>query len=102
MVNQTSVDTEKLKELNDRVYERGMIDREHLLDFLTYVKTNDQMTIVNAVKEWLQTLHDDPKYDKVVFPKNDINNILGDLDSYGRVQPETIMKFKEDSDRALS
>lgn len=101
MAEKSFVDAEKVSQLNDKVYERGMIDREHLLDFLTCVDTNDQKAIVTAVKDWLQSLHDDSKYSKIIFPQNDIEAILGDLDSYGRVQPETILQFKEQSSKAL-
>lgn len=101
MAEKSFVDAEKVSQLNNKVYERGMIDREHLLDFLTCVDTNDQKAIVTAVKDWLQSLHDDSKYSKIIFPQNDIEAILGDLDSYGRVQPETILQFKEQSSKAL-
>lgn len=102
MAEESFIDTEKVAQLNDKVYERGVVDREHLLEFLTCIDTNDQQAIVTAVKNWLQSLQDDPKYDKITFPKNDINLILGDLASYGRVQPETVMKFRENSDRDLT
>lgn len=95
------IDENKVKELNDKVYERGMIDREHLLEFLTCITTNDQKAIVEEVKKWITGLHEDPKYDKIQFPNKDIEAILGDLDSYGRVQPDTIMQFKEASNRSL-
>lgn len=102
MADKSFVDAEKVEELNDKIYDRGMVDREHLLEFLECINTSDQKTIVEAVKDWLKSLHDDPKYDKIVFPGSDIEAILGDLDSYGRVQPETIMKFKEESSRSMS
>lgn len=94
-------DSEKVAALNQKVYERGTVDREHLLEFLTLLNTNDATTIITEVKSWLQKLHDDPKYDKVYFPGKDIDAIIGDLDSYGRVQPETIMAFKQNSNRTL-
>lgn len=101
MADKSFVDEEKVATLNDKIYERGMIDRSHLLEFLSYIDTNDQQTIVKAVKDWLEGLHSDPKYSKVFFPQGDIQAILGDLDSYGRVQPDTIMQFKENSSRDL-
>lgn len=95
------VDRDKVSMLNDKVYKNGGIDREHLLEFLTLINTNDAQTIINEVKNWLTKLHDDPKYTKVRFPKGDIDAIIGDLDSYGRVQPETILQFKQSSSRTV-
>lgn len=92
---------DKLKALNDKVYDKGFIDREHLLEFLKSMDTNDGETIVKEVKKWLTDLHDDPKYSKVTFPKGDIDAVISDLDSYGRVQPETILKFKEQSSKTV-
>lgn len=94
-------DAEKVKALNEKVYENGGIDREHLLEFLTCIDTNDAPTIIAEVRNWLTKLHDDPKYTRVRFPKGDIDAIIGDLDSYGRVQPETILQFKQSSSRSL-
>lgn len=95
------VDADKLKKLNDKVYECGLIDREHLLEFLTLIDTNDSLVIINEVNKWLTGLHEDPKYDKISFPNGDIDAVLGDLDSYGRVQPETILQFKQSSNKEL-
>lgn len=95
------VNPDKLQELNDKVYQLGSIDREHLLEFLSLIDTNDQEAIVKEVRDWLIALHGDPKYDKIRFPDKDIEAIIGDLDSYGRVQPETILKFKEQSNKTL-
>lgn len=92
---------DKVQALNDKVYENGGIDREHLLEFLTYIETNDATTIIAEVRNWLTKLEADPKYDKVKFPKGDIDAIIGDLDSYGRVQPETIYQFKQSSSRSI-
>lgn len=94
-------DPEKLKELNAKVYEKGLIDREHILELLTIIDTSDSRDIVAEVREWLTMLHDDPTYDKVRFPQGDIEAVIGDLDSYGRVQPETIYQFKQASNRSL-
>lgn len=95
------VDDKKVEKLNKKVYERGHIDREHLMEFLTLIDNNDAKVIIRAVKKWLKDLHDNPKYDKVQFPDGDIEAVLGDLDSYGRLQPETIMQFKQDSNKTL-
>lgn len=95
------VDRDKVSTLNDKVYENGGIDREHLLEFLTLIDTNDATTIIAEVKNWLTKLHADPKYTKVRFPQGDIDAIIGDLDSYGRVQPETILQFKQSSSRTV-
>lgn len=95
------VDRDKVSTLNDKVYENGGIDREHLLEFLTLIDTNDATTVIAEVKNWLTKLHEDPKYTKVRFPQGDIDAIIGDLDSYGRVQPETILQFKQSSSRTV-
>lgn len=95
------VDQDKLNALNDEVYKRGAVDRAHLMDFLALVDTSDAEQIVKEVRAWLQNLHDDPKFSKVTFRDGDIDAILGDLDSYGRVQPETIMQYKQTSNRTL-
>lgn len=97
----SNIDAEKLSELNDKIYERAVVDREHLLEFLTLIDTNDANTIIAEVQKWLETLHDDPKFSKISFPKGDIDAIIGDLDSYGRVQPDTILQFKERSNKTL-
>lgn len=88
---------EDLQTLNNKVYERGHIDREHLLEFLTLIPSTDDQQIVTEVKQWLTALHDDPKYTNVKFPTGDINAIIADLDSYGRVQAKTILGFKATS-----
>lgn len=95
------VKQDKVDALNDKIYEKASIDREHLMEFLTYIDTNDAQSIIAEVKEWLTKLHDNPKFDKVRFPKGDIDAIIGDLDSYGRVQPEHILQFKQSSSRSL-
>lgn len=84
-----------VEQLNDKIYENGGVDRMHILEFLGTIETNDGKVIVQKVKKWLEDLHADPKYSKVEFPNNDILVILSDLDSYGRVQAETIQEFKE-------
>lgn len=97
----STVNPDKLQILNDKIYQRGVVDREHLMEFLTLVETNDGPTIVAEVKNWLTTLHDDPKFTNIVFPRGDIDAILGDLDSYGRVQADTILQFKQSSSRSI-
>jgi len=101
MAEKSFVNPDKLKELNAKVYERGHVDREHLLEFLKLVETSDALLIIKEVKDWLEALHTDPYYSKVSFPKGDIEAILGDLDSYGHVSAETILQFKQDSNKAL-
>lgn len=101
MAESSFIDPNQVKRLNDKIYERGMVDREHLLEFLTNLNTNDAITIINEVKTWLTILHNDPKYDKVRFPQGDIDAIIGDLDSYGRVQADTILQFKQSSSRTV-
>lgn len=97
----TRIAKKDLTTLEKKVYNRGHIDREHLLEFLTLLPTSDGQQIVEEVKSWLEKLHNDSKFDKVTFPQGDIDAIIGDLDSYGRVQPETILSFKERSNRTL-
>lgn len=99
MAEKSFVDPKKVQAINDKVYERGLIDREHLLEFLTIIETSDAKVIITEVKNWLQALHEDSKYDKVNFPQGDIDSIIGDLDSYGRVQADTIMEFKQNSNK---
>lgn len=88
-------DQKAVKELNKKIYENGGVDRAHILEFLELIKTNDARTIIREVQTWLESLHNDPDFSKVEFPDGDIQAIIGDLDSYGRVQAETIMEFKE-------
>lgn len=92
---------EKLKTLNNKVYEKGLVDREHLIEFLTYIDTNDAQSIITEVKNWLQNLHDDPHFNKIRFPQGDIDAVIGDLDSYGRVQAEHILQFKQNSNKII-
>lgn len=95
----TIADTD-IQKLNQAVKEKGFVDREHLMQFLSLIPTNEASVIIQEVKDWLQALHDNPEYDKVVFPQGDIDAIIGDLDSYGRVQPLTIQQFKQNSTKA--
>lgn len=95
------LDQKKADKLNEKIYQRGSLDREHLMEFLTCIDTNDARDIINEVKHWLKTLHSNPKYTRIVFPRGDIDSILGDLDSYGRVRTETIQEFKNSSSRTL-
>lgn len=85
---------EDLQALNDKVYERGHIDREHLLEFLTLIPSTDDQQIISEVRNWITGLHDDPKYSHIKFPAGDIDAIISDLDSYGRVQAKTILNLK--------
>lgn len=84
------IDKGGLQELNDDIYEKGSVDREHLLKFLTLINTNDGAVVSEQVREWLGSLHADPKYSKIIFPTGDIDAILSDLGSYGRLQAETL------------
>ncbi len=79
---------------------RGYLDREQLLKFLTLIPTNDAQVIIQETRDWLQGLHNDPELSGVILPQDEINAILGDLDSYGRVQPLTIQQFKQNSVKA--
>lgn len=95
------VNEDKLKTINQKVYDKGHIDREHLMEFLQAIDTNDAQSIIKEVKDWIQSLHDDPHYDKVQFPTGDIDAVIGDLDSYGRVQPEHVLQYKNSSNKTL-
>lgn len=98
------IDEKELAKINQTVWEHGHVDRADLLQFLTLVPTSEAKDIIAEVQHWLAMLHDDPKYDKVIFPQGDINAIIGDLDSYGRLQAETILAladFKQTSNKTL-
>lgn len=95
-------DQKAVEKLNKKIYENGGVDRIHILEFLETIKTNDAKTIIREVQKWLENLHNDPKLSKVEFPHGDIQAIIGDLDSYGRVQAETIMEFKEKYPRTVN
>lgn len=97
----SAIDEIELQKLNEEIKERGYVDREHLTKFLSLVPVNDAEVIIQEVKDWLQALHDDPEYANIVFPQGDIDAVIGDLDSYGRVQPLTLQKFKQDSNRSI-
>jgi hypothetical protein len=96
------MDTNKLAALNADVKAHGAVDRSHLLSFLQLQTNSDGEHLVQAVRSWLQGLHDDPTYEKVQFLRGDIDAIIGDLDSYGRVQAETILSFKNSSSHEMS
>ena len=98
----SQIKLEDLAALNAKVKDRGYVDREHLVEFLTIIPTNDGPTIILEVKEWLADLHKDPTYDTITFPNGDIDAIISDLDSYGRVSVQTIMEFKVNSNKVLS
>jgi hypothetical protein len=95
------MDQTELQKINNDVWERGLVDREHLLKFLSLIPTNKAEVIIQSVRDWLRQLHNDPHYDKVHFAQGDIDAIIGDLDSYGRVQPLTIQRFKQSSNKAV-
>jgi hypothetical protein len=96
------VDAAELDKINEDVKARGYVDREHLTKFLSLVPTNEAEVIIQEVQTWLKALHDNPEYQTVTFPQGDINAVLGDLDSYGRVQPLTVQRFKQDSNKAVA
>jgi len=101
MQRESFIDPAKLSELNDKVYNNAAVDREHLMELLTLIDTNDAETIITEVKNWLKALHDNPKFDKIRFNDGEAEAVIGDLDSYGRVQPETIMQYKQNSNKTL-
>lgn len=81
----------KLADVEQDIWQQGVVNREHLLDFLRLLPTSDTLAIRAAVKDWLLKLHHDPKFSKVSFPEGDISRILDDLASYDRVRHETII-----------
>jgi hypothetical protein len=93
---------DELQTLNQDVKEKGYVDREHLMKFLTLIPTNEAPVIIQEVKDWLQFLHNSSDYSSIVFPTGDIEAVIGDLDSYGRVQPLTIQQFKQNSNKVIS
>lgn len=95
MAFESKIKPEDLQQLNGKVKESGYIDREHLMEFLTLIPTTEGKHIINEVHAWLTALHLDPTYDKITFPQNDINSVISDLDSYGRVSTKTILEFKQ-------
>lgn len=97
MAFESIVKPEDLARVNAKVKAKGLVDREHLLEFLAYIPTSDAGAISTEVKEWLTALHLDPAYDKVRFPDGHIAAVLTDLDSYGRVKTEHILKMMEPS-----
>lgn len=90
------IDPSELEKLNDSIKEKTYVDREHILSFLRLIPTADGQHIIKEVELWLTNLHEDHEYDKIIFPKNDIQAIISDLDSYGHVDSETVLKFKEE------
>lgn len=92
---QSKIAPEELQKLNDDIKLKGIVDREHILKFLQLIPTNDGIHIIQEVEKWLTDLHNDREYDTVVFPQNDIQAVIADLDSYGHVSTDTVLKFKE-------
>ena len=97
----STISDKELQTLNQAVKEKGFVDREHLMQFLALIPTNDATVIIKEVRDWLQFLHDNPEFATVTFPRGDIDAVIGDLDSYGRVQPLTIQQFKQDSNKVV-
>lgn len=95
------INDKQLQGLKIEIQTKGYLDREELLKFLTLIPTNDAQVIIQETKNWLQSLHNDPDLPNLILPEDEINAILGDLDSYGRVQPLTIQQFKQSSIKAI-
>lgn len=81
-----------LQDIEASVKAGGTLTRNHLLAFLELINTSDSNQISAQVKAWLTKLHEDPTYTTVVFPQGDIDRVLEDLASYGRLQPNTILE----------
>lgn len=91
------MDDKKLAALKKDIKHRGSVDREHLLEFLRLLPTNDGDAVAKEVRQWLQSLHEDPELERVQFPQGDIDAILSDLGSYGRLSPETTLHLQQKS-----
>ncbi len=81
-----------LSEIEADIYKRGSVNREHVLEFLKNQPTTNATHLEEAIEAWLKQISDNPKYSKVVFGDDQIEKVVDDLNSYGRVQPETILE----------
>lgn len=95
------IDQKELDALKAEINDKGYLDREHILKFLSLIPTNDGPTIVEEIKKWLYELHHDQSMPNVIFPQGDVEAIISDLDSYGRVRPETILAYKQTNPRQI-
>lgn len=86
-----------IEEIKAAIWEAGSVNRDHLLAFLTLQNTSDAGELSRRTASFLTGLHNDPYYSKVVFPQGDIERVLGDLSSYGRVTQETIIDAPADT-----
>ncbi len=89
-------------EIEQDIWEKGSLNREHVLAFVSLLPDNDAANLRVAVKQWLGKLNDDPRLTKIFFipetttnqfgvHQNPADRILADLDNYGRIQHETII-----------
>ena len=81
----------QLSDIETNIYNQGSLNRDDLFNFLSLLPTSDQTAINTAVTEWLQKLHNDQHYSKVIFDDAAIARVVGDLGSYGRVTHETVI-----------
>ena len=95
------MEKKKLEALNSDIKNKGYVDREHLLEFLRLIPDNNADNVAREVRDWLQSLHEDSELANVSFPQGDIDAIIADLGSYGRVQPGTIARLNEPTNRDL-
>ena len=85
-------------EIEADIYEKASVNRGHILAFLRLLPTSDAQAISTATRTWLNRLHADPYYSKIIFPAADgefgsgIDRIIGDIDSYGRITAETLLE----------
>ena len=82
----------KLDNINQKVKARGHVDREHVKEMLESIPTSEAKVVIAEINNWLTELHNSKEFPKVVFPKGHIDAIIGDLESYGRVQPSTLYR----------
>jgi len=97
----SKVNPDDLVVINSAVKAKGHLDRAHILQFLQAIPTTDGQHIILEVKKWLTDLHNDPTYATVSFPGDDINAIISDLDSYGRVSSDLLYQFKQEHGKTL-
>lgn len=91
-----------LETIEAAIYEAGAVHRNHMLDFLRLQTTSDQLINEQAVKDWLQKLHADTKFSKVVFMQGEIDRILSDLHVYGHVIHDTIQEGQDPNFQPLA
>ena len=96
------MDKDALQKLNEDVYQKAAVDREHLVMFLRLVPTNDGAAVREAVENWLNDIHQDPKFSHIHFAQGEIEAVLADLGSYGYVQAATMNTLTNHHEAVIS